>query len=139
MPLETAACPEKSVWMQIIDIMERPSRRHDLREWYAAILEDQESSGVSVAEYADSVGVSAATLYQWRRRQSSADRITESESDTAPSLIELTLCKEPRAAHRTSEDAARFIIQLSGGRRVEVPSRFNSAELRRLIVTVESC
>ena len=72
--------------MDIIDIMERPSSRDALRDWYSAILEDQESSGLSVAEYADKVGLSAATLYQWRRRLHSVD--SGPSADDSQSLIE---------------------------------------------------
>ena len=49
-------------------IPERPRSRDELEAWYGAALDDQATSGLSVAEYAEGIGVTAATLYQWRRR-----------------------------------------------------------------------
>ena len=46
----------------------RPTSRRDLASWYARALEAQRASGLSVADYAMRIGVSAPTLYLWRRR-----------------------------------------------------------------------
>ena len=54
--------------MQKMDLSGRPRTREELAGWYSAVLEEQASSGLSIAEYADELGVTATTLYQWRRR-----------------------------------------------------------------------
>ena len=45
--------------MRRIDLSHRPRSREKLAGWYAAALDDQASSGLSVAEYAAELGVTA--------------------------------------------------------------------------------
>ena len=120
--------------MTELDLTERPRSRADLPRWYAAVLKDQEASGLSVAGYAEEVGVTAVTLYQWRRRLSSRGLVDQSRGGRA-GLIEVTVAK---ATHRADPDA-RFIVRLGNGRDIEVPRGFDDAELQRLIPVVESC
>jgi transposase-like protein len=115
--------------MRRIAIGERPNSRGELARWYASILEQQAESGLSVREYAARAGLSAWTLYEWRRRLSSLD------SDETPKLIEVAV------AGRTSADAAgALVVRLGDGRRsIAVPAGFDSDELRRLMAVLESC
>ena len=46
----------------------RSGSRAGLVEHYRALLEEQAQSELSVTEFAAEVGVSAGTLYAWRRR-----------------------------------------------------------------------
>ncbi len=43
--------------MEIVDLSERPRCREDLAAWYITALEEQETSGLSVSDYAGLVGV----------------------------------------------------------------------------------
>ncbi len=120
--------------MQDIDLTERPQNRDALSEWYTVALAEQADSGLSVAEYADELGVSSATLYQWKRRLSAIDA-AEFEAPTSLGLVEVTIEDRPRS----SSESAPLVVQLGSGRRVEVPRRFDDADLIRLISILESC
>ena len=54
-------------------LVDRPAERSKLIGWYRQALREQEASGLSVTAYAESIGVTAATLYAWRRRLSTGD------------------------------------------------------------------
>ncbi len=117
-----------------IDFNHRPRIRGDLAGWYAAALEEQVSSGLSVAEYADEIGVAAATLYQWRRRLASQGDEDRCPSPSPVGLVEVTV---ERGA--VLDDVAVFTVRLGRDRGIEVPARFDDAELRRLVTLLESC
>jgi len=113
------------------DYMEaRPSSRCELAAWYESVLEEQEQSGLSVAEFADQIGVTASTLYQWRRRLSSPDRGT---GGAAPGLVRVQVACEQEVP------TASLVVRLRDGRGIEVPRGFDRAELSRLIEVLESC
>jgi len=112
-------------------IGERPVGRRGLAGWYAAVLKAQRASGLSVAEYATEIGVSAPTLYQWRRRLEPAGR----DGQGVTRLIEVTEARQAAEA-----DDGGLVVRLAGGRRsVVVPHGFDGNELRRLIGVLESC
>jgi len=106
-------------------IGERPAGRRDLAGWYGAALKAQRASGLSVAEYATEIGVTATTLYQWRRRLEPAGR----GGQGVTRLIEVT-----EARQGTEADDGDLVVHVAGGRRsVVVPHGFDGDELRRLI------
>lgn len=109
--------------------VERPTRREELADWYRALLERQAESGLSVTDFAASAGVSAWTLYEWRRRLAGSS----GGRDTAPRLVELAVVP-------ASEPAGTGIrVDLRSGHRLEVRAGFDDHELRRLIGVLESC
>ena len=91
----------------------------------------QAASGLSVTDYAELIGVTAATLYQWRRRLAAA-------GDDAPApgnLVEVTIAR-PTA----SISSSNLLVRIGNGRRsIEVPRDFEANDLRRLIAVLESC
>lgn len=112
----------------------RPGRREELTQWYAEVLADQASSGLSVAEYAVEIGVTASTLYGWRRRLK--DREAGAGRPASPfGLVEV----EVSDGRDEGETAASLAVRLGGNRRVEVPRGFDAADLRRLVTVLESC
>ncbi len=116
--------------MRRVDPGVRPSSRSDLAAWYSAALDDQAASGLSVAAYAERIGVSVPTLYQWRRRLGSPTHGTES----SPKLIEVALTG---AGHRRVDG---LVVRVCDDRRsVEVPRGFDGDDLRRVIEVLESC
>jgi transposase-like protein len=125
--------------MRKINLGERPGRGGELGGWYAAALEDQASSGLSVAEYAAQLGVTAATLYQWRRRLAGGGggpvERGRSGRPGPRGLVEVTVGSGAEAAR----EAEGFVVRLARHRKVEVPGGFDAAELRRLVVALESC
>ena len=110
------------------DLGARPTGRQELAAWYGAVLVAQARSGLSVAEYAERVGVTGATLYQWRRRLGE-DRGVGGRAK----LVEVAV------AGREGIGEA-LVVRLSDGRRsIEVPRGFDDDDLRRLIALLESC
>lgn len=91
------------------------------------IVDRWERSGLSAAAFAPSVGVSAWTLYAWRKK---AQR--SGASPAPPAFVELA----PRDDVRTSHDAAHdrpFEIALPRDITLRVASGADAAELRRLV------
>lgn len=117
--------------MKTKPIGSRPTNREELGSWYASILEEQARSGQSVTEFAAGVGISAWSLYEWRRRLSRA--VNGREEQTAR-LVEVAVVQKER------RQAGHLRVRLGrSGHRVDVPAGFNDAELRRLIGVLESC
>ena len=116
--------------MKKILIGSRPTKREELGSWYASILEEQARSGRSVTEFAARTGISAWSLYQWRRRLS---RAGSRRGEQAPRLVEVAVVQEERSRAR------HLRVRLRSGHRVDVPAGFNDAELRRLLGVLESC
>ncbi len=110
----------------------RPVERDELARWYGEILSDQASSGLSMAEYAEEVGVTASTLYSWRRRLAQGDGRARSPFG----LVEVTIEDEQDVP---SAGTGQLVVSLGGGRRIEIPGGFDGAELRRLVRVLESC
>jgi len=115
------------------DLGLRPTSREELAVWYASALEDLAASGLSVAAYAAQIGVTPATLYQWRRRlSSSGDAVVGGDRGR---LVEVTI----GGRSSTCRDVG-MVVHVGGGRRcIEVPRGFDSEDLRRLVVVLESC
>ena len=116
--------------MRRIDPGVRPSSRNELAAWYSAALDAQVASGLSVAAYAERIGVSVPTLYQWRRRLGSPTHGTE----RGPELIEVSL------TGAGSRRVDGLVVRVCDGRRsIEVPRGFDGDDLRRVIEVLESC
>lgn len=113
---------------------DRPVGRDELARWYAEALADQASSGLSVAEYAEEIGVTASTLYQWRRRL--GEGAGKRRAQSAFGLVEVAIGDGREGAKAELE---HLVVRLAGGRRIVVPGGFDSTELRRLIAVLESC
>jgi transcriptional regulator with XRE-family HTH domain len=108
------------------DVGARPTSRQELADWYGVVLVAQARSGLSVAEYAERVGVTGATLYQWRRR------LGEGRGGRAK-LVEV-------AVAGPAGRGEALVVRLSDGRRsIEVSRGFDDEDLRRLIAVLESC
>jgi len=116
--------------MQRIELGERPARREDLTAWYESALDLQARSGLSVTDFAARAGVSAWTLYEWRRRLS---RAADQHEAPPPRLVEVAVVQETPGA------SSRLSVHLRNGHRVDVPSGFDTADLHRLIGVLESC
>lgn len=112
----------------------RPGRRRSWaksRRWTAAlaleVLDALGQSGLGLREFAELEGISAQRLARWQQRLGA-------DSDSAPSFVELT----PRGRDEHGDDrGCVFEIVLGSGRLVRVPSDFDDATLRRLIVVLE--
>ena len=106
----------------------RPTSRKERAAWYGAVLEAQARSGLSVCDYAERIGVTATTLYWWRRRLGQGGGARDPVS-----LVEVAV-----AGPEGSGEA--MVVRLSDGRHsIEVPRGFDDDALRRLIGVLESC
>jgi hypothetical protein len=105
-----------------------------LAKWYEAALVEQESSGLSVAEFADVLGLTSATLYQWRRRLAPVDDRPREARSTPSGLVEVTVDGGVIAS-----DVDPFVVRLGCDRDIEVPRSFDESDLRRLVAVLESC
>lgn len=116
----------------------RPEGRDELAQWYAEVLADQASSGLSVAEYAEEIGLTASTLYQWRRRLTGQSQGEGGRRPRVPfGLVEVEIQADEAAA--APPGGGGLIVHLGGSRRIEVPEGFDGGELRRLVTVLESC
>jgi len=117
----------------------RPESRADLPGWYAAALAKQASSGLSVAEFAELVGVTPTTLYQWRRKLAAASGGGSGKADDRCAgpigLVEVTV----KRAAEVDGDEQGFVVRLVRDRSIEVLPGFDAGALRRLVEVLESC
>ncbi len=119
--------------METVDLSERPRCREDLAAWYTTALEEQEASGLSMSDYAGLVGVTPATLYQWRRR-------LDSSPSTGPSSQESVGLVEVHVNDLALGQASEAItVRLPNGFEVEVSPTFDDETLNRLLRVLERC
>lgn len=118
--------------MRRIAIPERPTSRDELAAWYSSVLEQQAESGLTVTDYAARMGVSAWTLYVWRRRLRAVR--SSKHSTVRPKLIEVAVGRP------TAPGTEGLLVRVGDGRRsVVVPCGFDAGELRRVLEVLESC
>ena len=116
------------------DLTQRPTSGEHLERWYAAALSEQESSGLSVADFAEHLGVTATTLYHWRRRLARRAWDCGADSPSPKGLVHVTV--DSRAG---TGSAGPLVVRLRADRSIEVPAEFDGDELRRLVTVLESC
>ena len=122
----------EGMWKSITE--SRPARRSGLGEWYRAVIEEQERSGLSVSEAAERVGAAVTTLYRWKRRLSRCQE--GSHEQPARGLVQVRVRD---AEGRACEPRRPLVVRLTHGRAIEVPAGFDADELARLIGVVAAC
>ena len=125
--------------------MKTKRRRYERGE-IVRTLKKWRASGQSAREYAERNGLSQTTLYRWRQEY---ERTPESASSrkgrgTSEKVSLPRLPKERfvevevrREEPESPVGGSRFVVEVVGGRRVEVPRGFDGDELRRLLEIVE--
>jgi transposase-like protein len=112
----------------------RPSSRSELTAWYDAALDAQKDSGLSVAEYAQEIGLTPTTLYRWRRRLESAR--SKAPLQEAAGLVRVQVRRDSELPDLRRET---LVVRIERGRSIEIPPGFDSAELARVIGVLEAC
>jgi transposase-like protein len=120
--------------MTTIHAESRPTSRSELSAWYRSALADQVGSGLSVAEYAEEIGVTPATLYSWRRRLESAP--SPKPRREAPGLVRVQV---RHGAELSAARAEALVVRVGRSRSIEVPAGFDADELARVIEVLETC
>lgn len=105
--------------------------RTEREGYYEALLDEQEESGLSVAAFAEEAGLSAATLYSWRRRLGrSATRARGSNG-----LLEVCVSGD----EGSGEASGRMILTVAGETRIELEADFVESALERLLGVLDRC
>lgn len=115
-------------------LVDRPSKRSELIEWYRQAVIEFEASGLSLPEFAERIGVSAATMYAWRKRLESAR-----PEQRAYGLVEVEVKPATTPEPARSQSPADFTVRISSTFSIAVPVGFDADELRRLVRVIESC
>lgn len=98
----------------------------------AALIAEQERSGLSAREFARQRGIAEGTMSWWRRELRLRGALGRSADTGSAALIPVAVVDEVRATGATpSRDG--FVVHTAAGMKVEVPSGFDAAELRRLL------
>lgn len=108
----------------------RSGGRSGLAEYYRGLLDEQAKSELSVSAFAEEAGLSAATLYSWRRRLAGAVE----ESD-AGDLIEVQVTDDDAVLRR----GASIVLMVDGRLRIELESDFDDVALERLLRILSRC
>ena len=114
-------------------------RRRFSSEFYEKLLTEQETGGQSVAEFALARGLSAATLYLWRRK---LGRATERAGrDRLPASGSSLLAVDIVGGSQLRQDSrlSGFEVELGRDLRVLVPRGFDQEELLRLLTVLRAC
>ena len=98
----------------------------------SALLVALEQSGLKVSEFARERGLSAWTLYAWRRQHRENLKADRKPTRDPAGFIEVRVAPKPRSI-------APLSIDLENGRRVSVPHGFDAGELRRLLEVLATC
>jgi len=120
--------------MKTIHAESRPTDRSELAAWYGSALADQERRGLSVADYAEEIGVTPATLYNWRRRLDSGP--SPKPRGEAAGLVRVQV---RRGAELRASGAECLVVRVGRSRSIEVPAGFDADELARVIEVLEAC
>ena len=107
------------------------ARREMTRARWAGVVREQERSGKTVQAFAETRGLSAATLYWWR---SELKRGARHSSAVELNLAPVTLLER---GEPVAPSLVAFEVTLASGHRVRVPSGFDAESLRRLIAALE--
>lgn len=97
--------------------------------YYEDLLDEQEESGLTVAGFAEETGLSAATLYSWRRRLGRA-----ATRGGAAALVEV--CVSDVAVR---EAPGRMVVAVASGARIELDADFDESALERLLGVLGRC
>jgi hypothetical protein len=111
------------------------SKRASRDEWRTRV-ERWKDSGLTAKEFAAETGVNAGTLQFWRyklRRAEPASIRRRGRSTRTPIVSSIV---EVRPV--TAPEDLRFEIELGNGRRLRVPTIFDSSVLKALLAIVEA-
>jgi hypothetical protein len=102
---------------------DRPTSRHERREWWRRQLSRQQSENVSVTDFCRQLGVSITTFYYWKKRvpvvSSSLPSRVVAERPSRPlaaaaSFVPVSLVDRHAGSHLEIELANASVVRLNG-------------------------
>jgi transposase-like protein len=107
------------------------SRSSSARERWRQIVERQQDSGLSVAEFCRRRGVAAPSLFAWKRRLGA-----EAPPEARPTFVAVRPEAEPTLTPGGVDPAAAIELHV-GARRLILPRGFDPATLRQVLAVLE--
>ena len=119
------------------------------REEWAKRVERWRDSGLTSKEFAAELGISAATLtyWKWRLGKDAREAAGEAPKTKASKPRPKQARPQPEAAPESDVSSlvvvqapasdARLEVELADGKRLRVPSSFNTEALRRIVAALE--
>jgi len=98
-----------------------------------AVVAEAAVPGVNVSAVARRHGIKPSLLFRWRR-----DLASDAGSQPPPRFLPVSIGARPAPQPASSAKPARIEIELAFGRKLRVPSDIDVAELRRIIVALET-
>ena len=107
-------------------------RGEEARAHYARLLDEQETSGLTVVSFAAERGLSAATLYMWRRRLGRSAGPTRRVADREENLGFVSV-EVLGSGEGNSAASKGYELELVDGRRLRIPSDYDREALSTLM------
>lgn len=108
-------------------------RRVFSREQKRAIVTEASQAGVNVSAVARRHGIKPSLLFRWRR-----DFAATAPRSPTPQFLPVSVATSPARELASSAKSAMIEIELAFGRKLRVASDIDVAELRRIIVALET-
>ncbi len=105
----------------------------DLAAHYSRLLTKQAASPLTMREFAALHGVSACTLYSWRRRLAALDDGSESTTGKFVAVDVVGSAREPDST------PVGYEVLLTNGVRLRVPPGFTASRVAELLEVIRSC
>lgn len=120
--------------MQIARPSPRAARTATLESHYAALLASHATSGLSLRSFAARHGLSAWTLYGWRRRL--AIKQAQPVPEREPQLVAVDVVDADRGGARP---AFEYEIALPSGATLRLPRDFDARRVAELLAALRPC
>lgn len=105
----------------------------------AALVASQARSGLGVAEFARLHGIPPSRLSWWRWHLADGDRRRAAARHAESAFAEAVVVSPRAVAPRSNDAPAPVVLDLGGGRRVELRPGFDAETLKRLLAVVTPC
>lgn len=121
--------------MQITPPSPRAARTAALETHYAALLASHATSGLSLRSFAARHGLSAWTLYGWRRRLA----VKPAQPQTSAREPQLVAVDVIDAGPRRSGPAFEYELALPSGATLRLPRDFDARRVAELLTALRPC
>ena len=105
----------------------------DLAAYYGRLLTTHAAGNLTMREFASLHGVSACTLYCWRRRLAALDDGPE------PATGKLVAVDVVGGAREADSTTVGYEVLLTNGARLRVPRDFAASRVAELLAVMRSC